>query len=82
MIKEQVYELEDGKEYVQIECIMYNDKYYLLLNEKETENVIVAIEENNQLTYVDPEEENYREIIDLLYYKLSGQIRNNLNVDK
>lgn len=82
MIEKKTYELEDGTELLEIESVIIDDKNYLLLNEKNTENIIIAYEENDDFNYITPDDEKYREIIDLLYYKVSIQVRNLINVDK
>lgn len=70
MTEEKIYRLEDNTNMILIEHVIYNNKRYLLLNKENTEKMVIAYEEDNELKTIDESYDNYREIAQALYSKL------------
>ena len=71
MVEEGVYKLDDNTNMILIEHAIYNNKRYLLLNKEDTDEIVIAYEENNELNIIDETYENYKEIAQTLYSKLN-----------
>ena len=72
MVDEKVYVMNDGTEYVLGERIDLNNKRFLLLYEKVTDNIFVAYEENGKLNFIDESFPCYFDIFGLLMEKLKN----------
>lgn len=66
MVYERIYELDDGTELILISRKIIDNVRYLLLNEKNTDNVFVAYEENDELFFIDEDNDLYKELLPLL----------------
>ena len=72
MVEERVYKLDDNTNMILIEHAIYNNKRYLLLNKENTDEIVIAYEENNELNIIDESYENYKEIAQTLYSKMKN----------
>ncbi len=72
MVEEKVYVMEDGTEYVLGEKILLNDKRFLLLYEKKSDNVFIAYEELGNLIIIDENYPGYTDIFGLLFEKFKS----------
>ena len=72
MEEERIYKLEDNTNMILIEHAIYNNTRYLLLNKEDTEEMVIAYEEDNELKPIDESYVNYKEIAQTLYSKLEN----------
>lgn len=69
MVEEKVYILEDSAEMILIEKLIFKERRYLLLNERNTDNIFVAYEDNNKLNFLDEKDNDYKKIFSMLIEK-------------
>lgn len=72
MCDEKVYVMEDGSEYVLGDRLDLNDKRFLLLYEKKTDEVFIAYEEDDKLKFIDDSFPGYSDIFGLLFEKIQN----------
>ncbi len=64
MLEEKIYRLKNGQEMVLMDRLEFNGQRYLLLVDNENEdNVKIGYEKDNNLYYLDENEEIYEKLI-------------------
>lgn len=70
MEEERIYKLKNGQEMVLLASENYNGIRHLLLVDEKTDDIQVAIEENNQLVLINKQNPYFSDILIMLVNKL------------
>lgn len=76
MIDEKIYVVDDGTELIIIEKINYYGIDYMLLKNSKSSEIRIAFEYDSKLFYINNDDENYQEIVELLFEKLKESLEN------
>lgn len=74
MLYERIYELDDGTEMILVATKIIDDIRYLLLNEKNTDNVFIAYEKDSELILITEDDAMYKELLSLLSIQIETTI--------
>ena len=73
MEEEKVYILKNGEEKILLAREIFNNRRYLLLSDNEGNDFQIAYEEDDNLVFLNKDDENFIMILGLLCKKLSSE---------
>ena len=69
MVDEKVYVLDDVTELILVDKMIYDEKRYLLLSQRNSDNIFVCYEEDNDLVFLSDDDNKYKMVFSKLINK-------------
>lgn len=69
MVDEKIYVLDDETELILVDKIIYDERRFLLLSQRYSDNIFICYEEDNNLFFLSDDDKKYKIIFSKLINK-------------